>query len=215
MRINTRYWILALMVLIVSTISFVYGIPGQGGIVTGVAEQMNNTNSGESAVNGGNTTTVNLNVAFQALNWIGFYGTITGDIYLGDRTATMYQWNFPFTNGAVYASTLESINWSSVSVGTLASDAQLSNDEFETFNGTKNWNVGSINVSNAPLTQLYNSTGDAVWDEVSLNVTGGEVFAAEIQKNGNCFNNVNCDFEIIVPGSNQQATTYYFYVELE
>lgn len=214
MRINARCWILGL-ILLVSAFSFVYGFPGKGSVTTGAAEQFTNTNSGNYAVNGGNSTTADLNVAFQALNWIGFYGAINGFIALGDGTDTMYQWSFPFTNGGVYASTLSSINWPSVSTGTLASDIQISNDESETFTGLYNWSVGSINVNNAPSVQLYNSTGDAAWNEVSLDVTSGEVFATEIQKNGNCFNDITCDFELIVPGSNTQSTTYYFYIELE
>lgn len=72
--------------------------------------------------------------------------------------------------------------------------------------------------------QLFNSTGvgqDGVFEEVLLYepVTTSVVFTSILEDSGSGFNNAAVDFEMIVledgHGSDTDATTYFFYVELE
>ncbi len=188
----------------------------------------------------GNATELNFDHESITKGWQGYYGNITGDIVLDNSdNQTLYAW--PLTpSGQIYAAwnastptwnSLECLNHANASVeaaifNTLTSYSDNFTNTFNVTDSHPKFNVSNnhieqntctysawTHVSEAyPSTSVFNET--VLWDP-SLNFT---VYTGLISENAVGFDGGDWDFQMLVPedgwDDNEDALTYYFYIEL-
>ncbi len=188
--------------------------------------------SGSNDATGGAITSVDhTGATTQTYNWAGYYGDVGGTLRLGTDTAKMYEWTTADTGGEVYASTSESITWSSIvgesgahvdsNLTYLADKSDSATITFDTSNSALNVGNVLIAAGNASATHMYvdGSAQTDDFEEVILTDGTNTVWTAIISPNKDGFESgtITHDYQMIVPedgSGNSDATTYYFYVEL-
>ena len=159
----------------------------------------------------------------QTQNWQGFFGNITGNIYLkGSGGQSMFNWTVNLTNTFVYATTNATGNnytslqnatpsildtvWGFGSITDNINRTYLASSDDPTFVGI-------------PLTDTYNATTAAGFlDYVIQDVSGtpamsNTLWAAKIYEDKDNFKGTTSDFELLVPVS-ATPEIYYFYIEI-
>lgn len=188
--------------------------------------------SGSNSATGGSITSVDhASATTQTYNWAGYYGDVGGKLRLGTDTAKMYEWETADIGGEVYASTNQSITWSSI-VGEsgahvdsilpyLSGKSDSATITFNTSNSALNVGNVLIAAGNASATHTFvnGSSQSATFEEVILYDGANIVWTAIISPNSEGFEDANTthDYQMIVPedgSGNSDATTYFFYVEL-
>lgn len=184
--------------------------------------------AGNIATEGGNITSANVAANTLTDRWAGFFGNVTGNIYLtdanGGTTNYLFKWtansptgyvcvsentNFPFASGAATTATKINTAWS---FGSATDNA------INTF-------TGSCDITfNNPYVQITNTVKathqtDSAFATCAIDNGGtGEndfAFCVAINQSGKNYLNQSADYELIVPTSvGNEVETYYFYVEL-
>jgi hypothetical protein len=228
-----RVYLIGFLLVILSA-SLVMGAPN-GVIVTPGTSSSSVVNSpGNHSAIAGNITGLVLNGVSTTQSWQGYFGNVSGVIQLADASDNvMYNWSLASPQGEVYASTANTISWSSVQ---CASGANLSTLE-------TTFNLGSADVDGVTETfslddhagfftnnieftagecnntKIYDNTGAGVFDEVLLMAGAEAIFVALLQEDTLGFNDATHDFQMLVledgHGTDISTTPYYFWVELE
>ncbi len=209
----------------------------------------------------GNITQLTLGGYTITQTWQGYWGNVSGTITLRDSSNnTLYNWTLASPTGEVYASTNNSITWTSIqcfnftatgnystsgeqagnysingtNLTTLetrfnisSSDADGVNETFHLLGaGTHDaFNTGSVAFSagKCQSTRVFDNTGAVsdhfeealLYEPVSTSV----IFVSLLEQDLTGFNGATADFESLVlengHGSDNQATTYYFYLEVQ
>ncbi len=180
----------------------------------------------------GNVTELNIFGYSTTQAWQGYFGNVTGAIKLADSSDNvMYNWSLTSPEGEVYASTSNSITWTSIAcmgdTSALESSFNIASDDVdginETFNRKDHAEFYTNNIHFAAgtcnNTKVYDNTGTGVFDEVLLTDGSNVVFASLLQEDVLGFDSKTHDFEMLVledgHNTDTSVTPYYFWVELE
>jgi len=94
----------------------------------------------------GNVTELDITGYTTTQSWQGYFGNVSGTIQLADaQDNVMYNWSLASPEGEVYASTSDSISWSSVMCFNFTADGTYGDDSA---------NVGETSLHGMNLTQL-------------------------------------------------------------
>ena len=186
---------------------------------------------------GGSFTTLVLNVTSQTSKWKAYVGNVTGKMTLDNaNNYTIYDWALTTTQGEVYVSRNNSVNFSSV---ICANDGNISTEEnFLNINSSSDDSIsntfdqqihksfvvggtGTIQNSTCYAIATYvNDTSqpadeDADFQEILLSDGIILVFTTILEDSQQGFDLGDYDFQLIVPDNpGATSTTYYFYAEL-
>ena len=160
----------------------------------------------------------------QTQKWQGYYGNVSGNIYLNSSSdQSMYAWTVDLNNTFVYATTNS----------TLPNTASLYNITNSSLDTLWNFSASSDSISNTYLNTtesktfagktvvnpLGATTSAGYSDYVIAGVGSGAVKAdvlwaglINVSKTG--FKGQNADYELLVPADSYLADVYYFYIEL-
>lgn len=190
----------------------------------------------------GNVTEVNINGFTTTQSWQGYFGNVSGTIFLADGSDNqMYNWSLASPQGEIYATTSSSVEWSSIACFDLATnhvaleaafnidsdDVDGVNETFSTGNGHDTFytNNNEFLTGTCASTSLYDSSGasqDNHFEEVLLTDQSSAtqvIFTSLLDENVLGFDGRSHDFEMLVledgHGTDTSTTPYYFYVELE
>ncbi len=188
----------------------------------GPSERGNSTESGQAAMYGGNVSLVNLSAVAITTIWGGFYGTVGGNVLLGDASAhKFFEWSvINYTNSVVYAAndTVNDWNLRAINSSVVPAFVILGNDGFSrTFTDTDTFQTDSIGpIPNTPFARTYQNgaagslrTYALVTSDNSVNLWAGVV----IQNTSSFRPGENVDYQIICPALSA-GTQYRFYMEL-
>ena len=173
---------------------------------------------------GGYVTQIDIYTAnTQTQKWQGYYGNVSGNIYLNSSSdQSMYAWTVDLNNTFVYATTnstlpntAELYNITNSSLDTLwgfsASSDSISNTYLNTTESKTFAGKTVVNPLGATTSVGYK---DYVIADVSSSAVKADVLWAgliNVSKTG--FKGQNADYELLVPVSSS-AELYYFYIEL-
>jgi len=140
----------------------------------------------------GNVTELNINGVSITQSWQGYFGNITGTIQLADASDNiLYNWSLASPQGEVYASTNDSLEWSTIqcfnytATGTLADDStQAGNTSLYGVNITmleSQFNIDSddVDVVDETFTLVGAGTHDLFYSN-SLEFSGGECLSTRV-----------------------------------
>jgi hypothetical protein len=227
-------WLLAAFMLVLMTGS-VFALTPSGGTVTpGTSSSAPEDAAGDDDALAGNVTQINIFGYTTTQSWQGYFGNVSGVIQLADASDNvMYNWSLASPEGEVYASTANTISWSSVqcasgaNLSTLETTFNIASDDVdgvtETFSLDDHAEFFTNNIQfsagECNNTKVYDNTGAGVFDEVLLMAGAEAIFVALLQEDTLGFNDVTHDFEMLVledgHATDIVTTPYYFWVELE
>lgn len=195
-------------------------------IVNGTKETYASTTGYLSNVSqGGYITEINITqLNTQTQNWQGFYGNVSGDIYLkGSGGLSMFNWTVNLTNTYVYATTNDTGNnylaLQNATPSELDSLWTFSANITDNINGTYVASTDTPTFVGISLTDTYNATtGAGFVDYVIQDVSGtpgdkkNVLWAATIYEDKANFKGTTSDFELLVPSLVPE--TYFFYIQI-
>jgi hypothetical protein len=233
-----RKLFLAILVCIFAmSVMFVSAVPDGASNVT----EINSTRLSPSSptshnATAGNVTELSIYGESVTKSWQGYFGNVTGAIRLGNALGDiLYNWSVASPRGQIYASTAQSIQWSTIDCFNVSNQAEVESleDDFnightdadgvnETFtlNDHSAFNVGSTGFAEGqcPNVKLFNNAGVGLFDNVLLKSGANVVFASLLKEDAVGFDNRPHDFQMIVledgHGTNTDTTPYYFHVEI-
>lgn len=159
----------------------------------------------------------------QTQKWQGYYGNVSGNIYLNSSSdQSMYAWTVDLNNTFVYATTNSTLpntdslyNITNSSLDTLwgfsASSDNISNTYLNT-SGNQNF-AGKTVVDPLGATTSAGYSDYVIADVGSGAVKADVLWAGLINVSKTGFKGQNADYELLVPVSSS-AELYYFYIEL-
>lgn len=230
---NKIFILVATILLAFGSIGFA-AVPG-GATVQSVANYTYTPPSaGTHGVKAGEIHLLNLTTQMSTYHWAGIYGNATGKLVLAsgnpnDGYKYMYNWTARATYVIFDNSTISTWSFQAADCGDVIGehsfvgpdDATGPSDRCgTTFNNTGNVNFKSIQpVSNTIYALTYNSTGAAVWKTFAVKKVDNDVaFVAEVvNPAAKAYNGDDANFQAILPENgenNDQATTYYIWIEL-
>jgi hypothetical protein len=183
----------------------------------------------------GNVTELSINATSVTRTWAGFFGNITGTLILADSAGNnFYDWNVSTPSGQVYASRSDSVVWTGIGcldeTGINTENTYLGRDgtDPDSINNTytetnhPSFFVGTTNTTGCPTTQAFSDGGtqNSEFWQVLLADTGSNVVYTTIIEDTTPlgFDGRPWHFQLLV-GENGQTnddpTSYYFYVELQ
>lgn len=186
------------------------------------------------AARGGNITDVTFTNALTATSkWQGYYGNVSGSIFLGTTSGDkMFSWAVSTAAGEVFAtqdSSMDITEWEGLAARTGANiDTDFTFTAGDLDSGTNTFTVDpsaivvagrSIDGSANTAAKTYNATDIPTWTTIALAgsspAEANYVFAGVISNDGEAYDGTSKDFQMIVPENAATGTeTYYFYVEL-
>ena len=225
---NKKYLMLFVTIIaLFAYASFAAAAPTGAACSAGSPQSWNGSAICNVTTQGGNITEVNLTVDSQTLAWQGFFGEVSGNITLRDNSGDqMYSWPGAAVTGEVYASSSNSIDWTTVTGVTLCTvDETLTgtgsdrvNNTFTRNNSVSGWSIGTVAVTDACQTYTYvnNASQTTSFEEIILSATGAtSIYATKINADTTGFDGLTHDYQLIVPETTTSSTTtYYFYAEL-
>ncbi len=218
--------------------------------VSSVTEEASSFGNGSASVPSshgaiaGNVTEITVDGKSITRAWQGYYGNVTGTIQLADSSDNiMYNWTSSSltAQGEIYASTNDSIQWSSVqcfnftangsvqiNLTTLESSFNIGAsdgdgvDETFALNNHASFNLSTTEFTTGQCnnTKVFGPSGALTFDEALLVDTSknATVFVSILDDDTTGFDNNAHDFEMLVleDGHSGESTTtdYYFYVDL-
>lgn len=229
-----QIFIFAIAILALS-VSYVFAAPSGATVTSESNDTAGTVAAGSHAAIAGNLTEITLSGDGTTQSWQAFYGNVSGSIRLADSSNNViYNWSLASPQGEVYASNASSITWSSIDCNTGADDYEglegdygLSPNDADGVNETFNLNnhpeffTGTVQhtAGECNNTQLFDSGGAGSFYEVILTDSTNTVYASILQEDGDGFDGVTHDFQMIVledgHSGDTSTTTYFFWVELE
>ena len=181
----------------------------------------------------GNVTELNLYSDSVTSKWQGYYGNVSGVIKLANSNDdVMYNWSLAAPTGQVYAANSSSVTWSSIDCFNMAADvgdledfyninSDASDGVDETFSEQSHPAFNTAGEAFAEdqcySVSLFNNAGVGTFTQVLL-ADGGvrPVFTSIISDDTEGFDGNLWDFQMIVleDGTDETASTYYFWVEI-
>ncbi|MFH2020363.1 MAG: DUF2341 domain-containing protein [archaeon] len=187
-------------------------------------------------IEGGNVTTLGINMTILTRSWQGLYGNITGEIKLEDPAGNrMYDWNILSPAGEVYASRTSNINFGSIGcidtsgilaeeayLGQTATDSDSVNTTFSKQNHPE-FSVGQVSIpaDSCRSTNLYvnGASQDDFFHELLLTDDASNLIYVTLVENHMAgFDNLPYDFQMLVGDNghgNSESTPYYLFMEVD
>lgn len=213
--------IILMLAIIVLSLSMVAAAPSGGNVTVGASTGGTSTTSTTVSINGGNVTSVDVNSDVVTSRWAGFFGDVSGSLFLADSSANnFYQWTIGSMTGAVvYATNASVTNWATLTPLTNADAPGYVNgvysDNFtQTFADTESFVSGSYDIASTPYATTYNSSGVAgdLKTYALYADAATTVWAGKVVDDTDGFDGSAVDYQILLPA--QTGTTYSFYMEL-
>ncbi|MBD3252414.1 hypothetical protein GF386_01655 [Candidatus Pacearchaeota archaeon] len=105
----------------------------------------------------GNVTELDITGYTITQNWQGYYGNVSGTIYLADASDNvLYNWSLASPEGEVYAANESSVTWTNIQCFNFTATGTYADDSSQR---------GATSFYGMNLSQLENST-DIEWDDV-------------------------------------------------
>lgn len=223
------------LVLFLSLVTFVTATP------TGAGISSNSTDTGPTSSTTGITnnrstiSTLILNASQQDQHWKAYIGNVSGSLSLEDSSrSAIYDWSLTTTTGEVFASNTSNLQFTTVAcadastISSMETKMNMTASDVDslssTFNSTDHTPtvVSGTSLSGCDMTSLYvNSASQgqnnaADFQEFLMKEgTSNLVFVSILNDNTVGYNGAQYDFQMIVPESDtQSASTYYFWLEL-
>ncbi len=176
---------------------------------------------------GGNVSNINVSQSASTEKWAGFWGNITGGLYLApDTTNIFYQWTgFDITGSTLCAVAGTGFDWGAVTATTGSSIDSVwgfvgtdADSGANTFTGS-----GSVQLAGSTITSAAADTGAAggfvtvvIADTATPAAKADLAFCVSATVGGTLFNGQQGDYELMVatdeaPGATE---TYNFWLEL-
>ncbi|MDA3836433.1 MAG: hypothetical protein PF542_02315 [Nanoarchaeota archaeon] len=230
------------MVFLVISFSFAAAVQPFGASTVNVESSVTATPDSATSVaaQAGNVTELNIFGVSVTQTWQGYFGNVSGTIQLSDAADNvMYNWSVADPEGEIYASRLGSVSWESIECfnwvnnGTwLENNFSIAYDDVDGVNETFSYanehdefftNNIQFTQGECMSTKIYDSTGVGVndhFEEVLLWDGEDVVFTSLLEEASvDGFDGKDHDFEMLVledgHDTDTDATTYFFYVELQ
>ncbi|MFA5930253.1 MAG: hypothetical protein WC861_05195 [Candidatus Micrarchaeia archaeon] len=201
-----------------------------GAATSGIGQQRwsGTVTAGSAPTQGGNITTLSITTTQLTSKWASFNGNVSGTIRLSDTQAgsAVYVWTYSAANGGEVCTSTSSTFPS----GTPTNASSFTN--FDTVfattggpdnaSGTFNTTCPTLTISSGALTNFIaaRTQGSSTFTTCAMNASGSaaanHAFCTNVAATGTGknYNNVNANFELIVPSTATAGGTYYFYMEL-
>lgn len=236
---NKIYYVFLVAILAVSAFGFVSADPNGASTVTPGASTRGTVDpAANHSAFAGNVTELTITGNSITQSWQGYFGNVSGSIRLTDGSGNaMYNWSLATPSGEVFASTANSITWSSIDCFNWTTDgaalelafnvndsADGVNETFTDANSHVEFFVGgtTFTAGECMSTDIFDSSQagvDGNFEEVLLHDGTNTVFAALLEDDLSGFDSASHDFEMIVledgHSGDTSTTPYFFYVELE
>ena len=208
--------LIALMVVSIMAVSAAFGAIQGTTVSEGDSNSYTETSGGSDASIGGNVTLMNLTATASTDRWQGYFGNVTGTLGLGYGADLFYDFSSASAL-AVYASTNQSFDFSSIEAG-AAADVDTAwgygagNDQAVDTYVDGNHDISTTNT----VTALLEGTGDwysGIFDQSSNTNKEDFAFGCNIT-NGVAFDGSDWDYQLLVPAASAGGDTYYFFVEI-
>jgi len=190
-----------------------------------------NANAGSITTEGGNITSANVAANTLTDRWAGFFGNVTGNIYLtdnsGNTTNYLFMWTASSPTGYVCVSENNNFPFGSATNATAAGIDGAWSFGAATDNATNTFTTSTCDITfynpyveitdTATAKNATNSAFEtcAIDDGTSSPAETDFAFCTAINQSGKNYLNQSADYELIVPTTVGSATeTYYFYAEL-
>jgi len=210
------------------TINMAASQPTGGNITLGFSERGVSSGSETAGIESGNLTAVNVTNIAITTRWAGFYGEVSGEIFLGDSSGNrFYEWTVSNVTGAVVFATNSTVSdWSNSNI-VAANDSVLpsylktsATDNYNnTFNQSGTFTSLSITEANTNYTETFQNGTRGSLKTYALHSTADDalIFAGVAQDNAESFKtndttSTKVDYQLLLPA--QSATVYNFYLEL-
>jgi len=175
---------------------------------------------------GGNVTPLNFtgsNVSTE--KWAGYWGNITGsNIILSPGTSIFYSWVWSSVNGGEVCAVAapSGFNWVGVQPITAAAIDLIWNFGAQTDNATSTFTTAcNVDIGGIPVASVGVLTGVGGFETCAVGDGGATksdvAFCVNITQNGNLFNGLTGDYELMAPTNKTAGTTetHYFWLELD
>ncbi len=225
----TKRGILFLMAIIsLFAINLAVAQPTGGNITQGLSERGIGSGSESVGIESGNVTNVNVTSIAITTRWAGFFGQVSGEIFLGDSSGNkFFEWTVSNVTGAVVFATNTTVSdWTNSNI-VAANNSVLppylktsaSDNYNNTFNATDTFSSLSITESNTSYTETFQNGTRGTLRTYALHSTADDalIFAGIAQDNAESFKtngttSTKTDYQLLLPA--QSITTYNFYLEL-
>ncbi|MBD3252178.1 hypothetical protein GF386_00410 [Candidatus Pacearchaeota archaeon] len=179
-----------IVVILFFNIDLVLGVKPMGANYTHINTSTAPEETPQSiAAQAGNVTEINIKGFTVTQSWQGYFGNVSGTIYLADSgDNSMYNWSLASPEGEVYASTNDSIKWSSIHCFNFTATGDYSDDSS---------NTGNMSLYGTNLSQLESSfnidSDDVDGVNETFNLIGTDThdgfFTANLEfEEGECYN---------------------------
>jgi len=217
--------IMLMLAIIVLSFSIVVAAPTGGDTTVGASTTGSSTASTAVSIDGGNVTYVDVNSDVVTSRWAGFFGNVSGSLFLADASANnFYKWSISSMTGAVvYAANGTISDWAAGTSIVPLTNANapsyvngVSTDNFtQTYNANEAFTSSTYNIASTPYATTYNSSGVAgnlKTYALYSTTDSATIWAGKVVDDANGFDGTTVDYQILVPA--QTGTSYSFYMEL-
>lgn len=209
--------VLLMLVVLALSISLVAAAPEGGDTTVGTSGSGTTTEYTNVTIDGGDVTYVDVNSDVVTSKWAGFYGNLSGTLFLSDGTNNFYEWSLStLTGGVVYAANTTVTDWTGTTIAPMDNAGAPSfvngayTDNFtNTFTGSEAFVSASLNEASTPYATTL---GAGAFKTYALKSGSVGIWAGLVVENGTSFTGGEADYQILLPA--QTSTQYSFYVEL-
>ena len=214
-----------MIAVLILSFSLVTAAPSGAAATEGTSTGGTSTTSTTVNIDGGNVTYVDVNSDVVTSRWAGFFGNVSGSLFLSDASANnFYQWTIGSMTGAVvYAASGTVSDWaegSSIVPLTNANAPSYVNGSYtdnftQTFAASEAFTSSTYNIAGTPYATTYNSSGVAgnlKTYALYSNTDSETIWAGKVVDDADGFDGTTVDYQILLPA--QTGTTYSFYMEL-
>jgi len=179
---------------------------------------------------GGNVTNLNLSGNISTEKWAGFWGNVSGRIVLapGINQPMFFTWTWNSSRGGEVCAiaAASGFDWSGVQLVPASKIDSIwgftgtdTDSAVNTLKSTCSVDVAGIPVSGSAgnFTGVGGFETCAIADQSAPGAKSDVAFCVNITQNGNLFNGLTGDYELIAPTNETagQFETYYFWLELD
>ncbi|MCX8200142.1 MAG: hypothetical protein N3G76_01600 [Candidatus Micrarchaeota archaeon] len=223
-RMNYRASVFLILLLGVGLLAAI--LPANGWNVKSTGKYTVPTVQANHTTEGGNVTNMDLSQNATTTKWAGYWGNVSGNIFLGQATSVFYKWKWAPANGGVVCAVAapSGFNWATVQSVVAAVIDTIWNFGTATDNAANTLTQSSCNVKigDTTVSSVGNTTGVggfqtcAVADSAAPAAKSDLAFCVNISAAGNLFNGQTGNYELLVPTNRTVGTTetYYFWMEM-
>ncbi|MEM3364589.1 MAG: hypothetical protein QXS93_03725 [Candidatus Micrarchaeia archaeon] len=200
--------------------------PANGWNVISTGRYATPTVQANHTTQGGNVTNMDLSQNRSTTKWAGYWGNVSGIIFLSPATAVFYKWVWAPANGGVVCAVAapSGFDWSGVQSVVASAIDTIWNFGTATDNAANTLTQATcnVNIGGTSVTSIGNRTGVggfetcAVADNAAPAAKSDLAFCVNVSGAGNLFNGQTGNYELLVPTNKTigATETYYFWMEM-